>query len=190
MPVRSFGLQAGFRRTWDGNYSTGDRMGYLVKAKQAAAAGQGRMTSATDQVAAEVTEVLLAARVAANAERAGAKDTALLLARKMAEKIVGHAVELDAQVMADISSQALLASRPRGSSIVLRVHPEDLAAALKAGPRWPTREDAPAEVRMVADASVGRYGCVVETPVGRVDARLATQLDLLERVLGGGSPRG
>jgi len=37
----------------------------------------------------------------------------------------------------------------------------------------------------VADASVGRNGCVVETPVGRLDARLQTQLDALERALRG-----
>jgi flagellar biosynthesis/type III secretory pathway protein FliH len=165
-------------------------MGYIVKTKQAAGAPEGPRLLDTDQVAAEVAEVLLAARVAANAERASARDAALLLARKMAEKIVGRAVELDPQVMADIASQALLASRARGSTVVLRVHPEDLAAVETAQPQWLEREGTPAEVRMVADETVGRYGCVVETAVGRVDARLATQLDLLERVLGGKAPRG
>jgi flagellar biosynthesis/type III secretory pathway protein FliH len=134
-----------------------------------------------------VTEVLLAARAAADAERAAAKDVAVLLARKMAEKIVGHAVRVDPTVMTDIASQALLASRARGASVVLRVHPEDLAALEQSGPRLLDGEGAPSAVRMVADPSVGRCGCVVETPAGRVDARLATQLDILERVLGGRS---
>jgi len=169
-------------------------MGHIVKAKQAAdsmiAANERAKARDMDQVAAEVTELLLAARAAANAERTAAQGAARLLARKMAEKIVGRAVDLDPEVMADIASQALAASRARGSSVVLRVHPEDLAAVEKARPQWLRREGAPAEVRLVADESVGRYGCVVETPVGRLDARLATQLDLLERVLGGRSPRG
>jgi flagellar biosynthesis/type III secretory pathway protein FliH len=44
----------------------------------------------------------------------------------------------------------------------------------------------------MADEAVGRYGCVIETPHGRVDARLETQLAALERALGavGEGPRG
>jgi flagellar biosynthesis/type III secretory pathway protein FliH len=40
-------------------------------------------------------------------------------------------------------------------------------------------------VRVVADSAVGRYGCVVETPVGRLDARLDAQLDAMEKALRG-----
>jgi flagellar biosynthesis/type III secretory pathway protein FliH len=66
---------------------------------------------------------------------------------------------------------------------VLRVHPDDLAAVEDRRPRWLGGEESPGEVSLVADPSVGRYGCVVETPAGRLDARLKTQLDVLERVL-------
>ena len=162
-------------------------MGHIVKAKAAPErdAGEQGKASCVDREAAEVTEFLVAARLVADRERAAAKDAALVLARKMAEKIVGRAVDLDPAVMADIASEAVQASRGRGSTVVLRVHPDDLTAVAKRKPRWLVGDDAPAEVRMVADASVGRYGCVVETPIGRLDARLQTQLDVLERVLGG-----
>ena len=162
-------------------------MGRIVKASQvedlvgAASDCRGRTT---DEVAAEVTGVLLAARVAADAERAAAKEVAVLLARKMAEKVVGHAVDVDGAVMADIARQALLASRARGASVVLKVHPDDLAAVESSGLGLGGGEGAASAIRFVADASVGRYGCVVETAAGRVDARLATQLDLLQRALG------
>ncbi len=159
-------------------------MGYIVKAKLAADRAAHAQVD-TDSLAAEVTEVLLAARIAAEAERAAAKNAAVTLARKMAEKIIGHAVDLDPTVMAGIASQALVASRARGASVVLRVHPDDLAAVAEGGSRWQTGKDSPTTIQIVADAAVGRYGCVVETPVGRVDARLRTQLDALERVLGG-----
>lgn len=164
-------------------------MGYIVKATpvaNSAKAVEPRDDHPSDLVAGQVTEVLLAARAAADAEWSAAKDAALILARKMAEKIIGHAVDLDARVMADIAEQALKASRCRGASVVLRVHADDLAALEQAGPGWLVRRDGPSEVRFVADETVGRYGCVVETAVGRVDARLATQLDVLERVLGVG----
>jgi flagellar biosynthesis/type III secretory pathway protein FliH len=193
-------------------------MGYIVKAKKEADASAREVpqTPGTDRVAAEVMEVLLAARIAAESERAQAKHATIVLARKMAERIVGHAVDIDPDVMADIVSQAVRASRPRGASIVLRVHPDDLPAVRERQERWqsgravmaesggcPTRSSdgvparapspectealpgCPCEVRLIVDETVGRYGCVVDTPVGRVDARLETQLDVLERVLGG-----
>ena len=134
---------------------------------------------------AEVTALLVSARVAADAELVAAKDAALVLARKMAEKIVGRAVELDPSVLGEIVGQALEASRVRGGSVVLRVHPDDLSAVEQARPQWSQRLVMAANVRVVADASVGRHGCVVETPVGRLDARLQTQLDALERALRG-----
>lgn len=160
-------------------------MGRIIKAGEGSRAGaQSTPVRAADRddVAADLTEVLLAARRAAEAERVAAKGVAVLLARKMAEKIVGHAVDLEPTVMSDIVEQALQASRPGGPALLLRVHPADLSALEAHPPRW--LQGAGPALRMLADASVGRYGCVVDTPAGRVDARLGTQLDVLERVLG------
>jgi flagellar assembly protein FliH len=160
-------------------------MGHIVKADALVApasskAAEPRPTS--DAVAAEVTEMLVAARREAEAERLAAKDAALVLARKMAEKIVGRAVELDASVMSDIAAQALSSCRPRSGPIVLRVHPDDLAAVEGGRARWP-RDASALGVQVATDPTVGRAGCVIDTPVGRLDGRLATQLDALERVL-------
>jgi len=137
-----------------------------------------------DAALAKVTELLVSARAAADEERAAAKDAAVVLARKMAEKIIGRVVELEPSIMGEIAGQALAASRARGGDVVLRVHPEDLAVVEQTRLQWSQRI-ATAAVRVVADDSVGRHGCVVETPVGRLDARLETQLDALERALRG-----
>jgi flagellar biosynthesis/type III secretory pathway protein FliH len=168
-------------------------MGRIVKADRLLPFSESAQKSAVDVSAvvdresalAEVTRLLVSARVEAEAERAAAKDAAIVLARKMAEKIIGRAVALDPAVMGEIAGQALAASRVRGGAVVLRVHPDDLAAVEMTRPDWLARVAAGANVRVVADASVGRHGCVVETPVGRLDARLETQLDALERVLRG-----
>ena len=141
-----------------------------------------------ESVLAEVTHLLVSARAAIEAERAAAADAALVLARKMAAKIIGRAVDLDPSVMGEIAGQALAASRSRGGAVVLRVHPDDLAAVEQSRARWSLRIVAATDVRVVTDASVGRHGCVVETPVGRLDARLQTQLDALERALRGAGP--
>jgi flagellar biosynthesis/type III secretory pathway protein FliH len=166
-------------------------MGRLVKGGSAArtvapaadpvAAQQGH-EAGREAGLAEMTRLLAAARADAEAVRLRSKDAAVVLARRMAEKIVGHAVEVAPQVMGDIVAGALAASRARNGQVVLRVHPEDLPAVEAARARWSAGA---VVVRLVADGGVGRHGCVVETPVGRVDARLASQLDALERALAG-----
>jgi flagellar biosynthesis/type III secretory pathway protein FliH len=139
-----------------------------------------------------MTELLVSAHLTAEAELAAAKDAAWVLARKMAEKIIGRAVEMDASVVGELAGQALAASRARGGAVVLRVHPDDLSAVEQTRAHWLKRLSIAARVpsdvqfvQLVADESVGRYGCVVETPVGRLDARLQTQLDALERAVRG-----
>jgi type III secretion protein L len=132
---------------------------------------------------AQVSELLLVARAREVREMAEAKDGAIVLARRMAQRIVGRAVELSPEVMGEIVAEALEASRARAGKVVLRVHPEDLATIERERPHWITRVAAAVDVRVVPDPAVGRAGCVVETAVGRLDARLQTQLDALERAL-------
>jgi len=134
---------------------------------------------------AQVSALLLAAQARAERDLAGAKDAAIVLARRMAERIVGRAVELSPELMGAIVAEALAASRAKAGTVVLRVHPQDLAAVERERPRWLARVAAAVDVRVVADPAIGRHGCVVETAVGRVDARLDKQLDALERALRG-----
>ena len=166
-------------------------MGRIVKADVLAATASSKAAEpgpSSDEVAAQVTEILVVARSAAEAERSAAMDAALVLARKMAEKIVGRAVQLDASVMSDIATQALASCRPRSGPIVLRVHPHDRAAVESARSRWP-QDISALGVQLATDPTVGRCGCVIDTPVGRLDGRLATQLDALERALRTASKR-
>ncbi len=132
---------------------------------------------------AQVSALLLAARAQVERDLHSAKDAAIVLARRMAELIVGRAVEIAPELMGAIVAEALAASRARKGAVVLRVHPEDLAAVERERPRWLARVAAGVDVWVVADPSIGRHGCVVETPVGRLDARLHAQLDALEQAL-------
>ena len=141
--------------------------------------------TATATTMEDVVALLAAARAEANREREAAKDVAVLLARKMAEKIVGHAVAVDAAVLRGIVARALTEIKPGKEAVLLRVHPEDLASLAGGQAAWLTDLGVQADVKLVADPSVGRCGCVVETAVGRVDARLDTQLAALERALRG-----
>jgi flagellar biosynthesis/type III secretory pathway protein FliH len=137
---------------------------------------------------AEAAVALAAARTEAARLVAAAGPTAVALAAKMAEKIVGRAVALAPDTMAEIAREALAACRPGAGAVRVRIHPDDLPAVEVR--RAALEATAPAAtLELVADESVWRYGCVIETPQGQVDARLETQLAALERALtSGGRP--
>ena len=143
-----------------------------------------------DAAAAEALAVLVAARADAAAAMEAAKPAALALASKMAAKIVGRAVDLAPAVLADIAGEALRASRARPGRVVLRVNPADHATLLGAKPELHARLTAGAELELVPDAAVSRHGCIVETAAGRLDARLETQIAVLEKALRGQRPHG
>ncbi|MET0623909.1 MAG: type III secretion system stator protein SctL [Pyrinomonadaceae bacterium] len=105
----------------------------------------------------------------------------LRLAIKVAEKIIGREIKADPGAVADIVSTALMNARQQ-ELLTVRVHPADL-------PEVQSRRDQidPAArarfIDFVADPRVGRGGCIIESESGTVDARLDTQLRVLERAL-------
>jgi flagellar biosynthesis/type III secretory pathway protein FliH len=138
---------------------------------------------------AEAAVALAAARAEAARLVEDAEPVAIALGAKMAERIVGHAVAVAPDTMADIAAQAIAACRPGGSAIRVWVHPDDLAAVEARRERLTERAPG-VTIELVADEAVGRHGCVIETAQGRLDARLETQLDALERALRGVTARG
>jgi flagellar biosynthesis/type III secretory pathway protein FliH len=160
-----------------------------LEAGAAAAVEEARRAAREQGLAeglAEAAATLAAARDEAARLLGPAAPDAVTLAVKMAEKIVGRAVSLAPEVMADIAGAALEACRPRGGLVRLRLHPDDLPAAEARRAALAARAPAASAIELVADGGVGRFGCVIETPAGRVDARLEAQLGALERALAGG----
>jgi flagellar biosynthesis/type III secretory pathway protein FliH len=113
--------------------------------------------------------------------------TAIKLARKMAEKIIGRAVQLDEETSVDLVVEAVTGWRPEFGPVRLRVHPDDLPALQARRERLEAHIPA-AALELVADEAVGRYGCVIDSPRGQIDARLETQLAALERAARGEDP--
>jgi flagellar biosynthesis/type III secretory pathway protein FliH len=139
---------------------------------------------------AEAVVTLASARAEAARLADVSKVAAIALATKMAEKIVGRAVALHPEVMAEIVGEALAVCRPGSGVVRLRLHPDDLAAVEGRRAALAARAPAGAALEFLADDSVGRHGCVIETPQGRVDARLEAQLAALERALSVGTRGG
>jgi type III secretion protein L len=104
----------------------------------------------------------------------------LRLAVRLAERIVGREIEKDDKTIIEIISTALQNARQQ-EKLTVRVNPKDLPTIEKQTERF-----ASGRIRFidfVADPRVESTGCLIESEVGTIDARLETQLRVLERAL-------
>lgn len=126
-------------------------------------------------------DMLLDARERRDAAFAAAEQDLLRLAVKIAEKIIGHQIEVEPATLADIVSAALRHAR-QSEALTVYVNPADLPtlqefrATLDPGGRARFLD-------IVPNPEVGRGGCVIKSESGTVDAQLDTQLRVLERDL-------
>lgn len=111
-----------------------------------------------------------------------ARGQVVELALALVGKILGPLAEADAAAVAKVAGHALQLLSDR-EVVTLRVNPEDLQGLLEAKPRLLQTVDGIKKLTMLEDPSVGRGGCLVETPTAEVDARLDVQLQELARAL-------
>ena len=107
-----------------------------------------------------------------------------VLAVRIAAKIIGNELNKPETALKMIAQA--LAQVPVQRKMKIRLNPRD--AALLEGLRGKVMAPGmvlPEHVELAPDAGVSSGGCVIETPIGQMDARLETQLDLIERALGG-----
>jgi flagellar biosynthesis/type III secretory pathway protein FliH len=131
-----------------------------------------------------VTELLVGARAAAARARDAAGNELRTLAVKIAEKILARELALRPEAVNDVVAQALShAGDPH--DVVVRLNPADLEAIERGKPRLVERVRSARAVSFRAEESIPRGGCIVETELGVVDARLSTQLEAIERALRG-----
>jgi len=98
------------------------------------------------------------------------------LALEIAQALVGRAVREDPGIARDLCREAV--ERAAGARrITVRVAPADRAAL--EGLAWP----AGAPVEVVADGTIAAGGCLVETDLGAVDARIETRTESLRTAL-------
>lgn len=105
----------------------------------------------------------------------------LKLAVKLAEKIVGKELDEDSKTINSIVSTALQNARQK-ERITIRVNPNDLQTVQKDAEKFKASAQAKF-IDFVADPRVEQGGCLIESEVGTVDARLETQFRVLERAL-------
>ena len=115
------------------------------------------------------------AQLAAVKERLeqSAQEQAVELATAMAERIVRRELRADPDTFGAMARGAVAAA-PRGASVALRVHPDDVA--LLGHPGQLGSPDGHEAWQVVPDEALQPGDCVVETALELIDARVATQL--------------
>ena len=66
---------------------------------------------------------------------------------------------------------------------MVHAHPADVDELKRKREAWLTTLASVTEIRVVPDDGIERGDCVVDTPVGRLDGRLSTQLDAMESAM-------
>ncbi len=105
----------------------------------------------------------------------------LRLAVKLAEKIIGNEIKSDKKVIANIVSTALRNTK-RQDKLTVRISPNDFTAVQEHFSLL-SQSSRSNYVDIVPDPRVAMGGCIIESEVGTVDARLETQLRSLEKAL-------
>jgi type III secretion protein L len=127
---------------------------------------------------AEFNQRLLDANERYDRALADAEPDILRLAVKIAKKIIGREIESDPATVAEIVKTAL-GYAERSQPLTLRVNPADLPALQTCRNQLEQSAGARA-IGLIADPGVSIGGCVIETESGTIDARLETQLRVLE----------
>ena len=98
----------------------------------------------------------------------------------IAEKVIGRQIEKGAIV--DVVKNAI--SQAAGRKIVVRVHPADVPMIREREKDLFASLDQNQSVSVKEDEEIPPGGCIVETEMGTVDARLETQLNAIKKALG------
>lgn len=105
----------------------------------------------------------------------------LRLAVRLAEKIIGREIDQKQETVIEIIANAVQNARQQ-EKLTIKVNPKDLPFIEKHNERI----SAGSKIKFidfVADPRISDSGCLIESEVGTIDARLETQLRVLERAL-------
>ena len=109
----------------------------------------------------------------------GAEAEILRLALKVAEQIIRSEVSLHRDVCLNIVSEAISRVSDR-ESIIIKVNRDDVEQVKKYKDRISKIVDGVKSISILEDSNVEPGGCVIETNLGYVDARISTKLKAIE----------
>jgi len=170
------------------------RAGYQQGLEEGRAAGfaqiraeaqQQASAEARQQIADLVNALVDALRQFDQSKRSliAAAETGLIeLAIAIARRVCRNALGLSEKI-AQANAKALLELVQHAHDVELHFHPADYERLSELGAALFDQVGQSEHVRIVADETVDRGGCLLRTPDGQIDARLETQLDRIAATL-------
>lgn len=134
-----------------------------------------------DEAEQELVENLLAIKEVRSRTFHDVEQDVLKLSVKLAEKIIGREVRQDETTRGEIVLNALRQARQQ-EMLTVRVNAVDLPLVEQMRERIDSFGRAKF-IDFIADQSVKEGGCIIESQSGTIDARLETQLRVLESAL-------
>ncbi len=103
------------------------------------------------------------------------------LSVRIAEKIMRYQIDIDQGAVVNMISSALETLKQR-EEIVIKVNQEDYYYAKEKKSVFASMVEGLKKLDVVVDSGVDRGGCIIETDLGNIDARISTQIHTLELV--------
>jgi type III secretion protein L len=130
----------------------------------------------------EWNEILIRARRAYDDAVSQNEPQLVRLAVKIAEKVIGEELRIDPDTIVKIVREALRSAR-RDRSVLVEVNPEHEAALRSRIEFLRSSLGGEQEIRIVPNPAIPPGGCVVQSEIGIIDAKLETQLRCMEQAL-------
>ena len=103
------------------------------------------------------------------------------LSVRIAEKIMRYQIDIDQGAVVNMISSALDTLKQR-EEIIIKVNQEDYYYAKEKKSVFASMVEGLKKLDVVVDSGVDRGGCIIETDLGNIDARISTQIHTLELV--------
>lgn len=110
-----------------------------------------------------------------------AEEKIIKLVMMISEKVIGKIVQDSKEAIKSVVRQALESAL--GERILIRLSPEDYKIIKSAESEFSEMLDRTKRINFKEDESISQGGCLVETEVGTIDARLETQLEAIRKAL-------
>jgi flagellar biosynthesis/type III secretory pathway protein FliH len=110
-------------------------------------------------------------------------DAAVLdLAVKLAQRIVGAAAEVDESMILQAVHDCLSHVEDK-TKVIIRVNPDDLEAVRRHRNDWLESLESIDHLLIESEPTVSKGGCIIETPIGDVDAQIEERLNRVRSAL-------
>lgn len=149
-------------------YQDGMQQGFAAGQEQ----GMAETVSRVEQLKMEFVELVMARRKVLTSM----ESEIVHLAVNIAEKIVGMELATGREIITGIVRQALATLKER-DEVVVRVNPSEVEAITANQPAYEAMIEGLKRFEVIPDGAIEAGSCSIETSLGNVDARIATQLE-------------